>query len=135
MRTLNAEQAARLLHLTPKRVRILAREGKLPASRVGRQWLFREEDLERLVAGQAFGRRAGATPTLSISARNHLRGRIRRLTIDGLMAEVQLDIGGQELVAVITRSSAERLRLKVGDEALAIVKSTEVIIGTHGGDE
>jgi molybdopterin-binding protein len=134
MQTLNAEQAAKVLHLTAKRVRILAREGKLPASRVGRQWLFREEDLERLVATGS-GRRAETLPLLSISARNHLRGRVRRLTLDGLMAEVQLDIGGQELVAVITRSSAERLRLKVGDEALAIVKSTEVIIGKHGANE
>jgi molybdopterin-binding protein len=45
------------------------------------------------------------------------------------MAEVRLSIGGQALVAVITRSSAERLRLAVGDEALAVIKSTEVMIG------
>jgi molybdopterin-binding protein len=45
------------------------------------------------------------------------------------MCEVRLDIGGQELVSVITRSSAERLGLKVGDEALAVIKSTEVMIG------
>jgi molybdopterin-binding protein len=49
--------------------------------------------------------------------------------LDGLMAEVTLDVGGQELVSVITRSSAERLRLRVGDEVLAVVKSTEVMIG------
>jgi len=128
MQTLNAEQAAKVLHLTPKRVRILARAGKLPASRVGRQWLFRQEDLERLVSERPFPGKPAAG-ALSISARNHLRGRVTRLTLDGLMAEVQLRIGDQELVAVITRSSAERLRLKVGDAALAIVKSTEVIIG------
>ena len=134
MQTLNAEQAAKLLHLTPKRVRILARAGKLPASRVGRQWLFRQEDLEALMIGRgAPAKRAPAT--LSISARNHLRGRVARLTLDGLMAEVQLKIGDQELVAVITRSSAERMRLKVGDEALAIVKSTEVIIGKQDAGE
>jgi molybdopterin-binding protein len=45
------------------------------------------------------------------------------------MAEVRLDIDGQELVAVITRSSAQRLRLRVGDEVLAVIKSTEVMIG------
>jgi molybdate transport system regulatory protein len=54
--------------------------------------------------------------------------------MDGLMAEVALRIGDQELVSVITRSSAERLALKVGDEAFAIVKSTEVIIGKPGID-
>jgi len=134
MQTLTAEEAAQLLRLTAKRVRILARSGKLPAARVGRQWLFRREDLEGLVMTP--GARAEAREqagALAISARNHLRGRVTRLTLDGLMAEVQLTIGGQELVAVITRSSAERMRLQVGDEALAIVKSTEVMIGKHGG--
>ena len=45
------------------------------------------------------------------------------------MAEVRLDVSGQELVAVITRSSVDRLRLKIGDEVLAVIKSTEVMIG------
>ncbi len=45
------------------------------------------------------------------------------------MAEVRLDIAGQELVAIITRSSAERLRVRVGEELLAVIKSTEVMIG------
>lgn len=45
------------------------------------------------------------------------------------MAEVRIAIGDQELVAVITRSSAERLGLKVGDMAVAVIKSTEVMIG------
>jgi molybdopterin-binding protein len=45
------------------------------------------------------------------------------------MAEVHMRIGDQELVSVITRSSAERLDLKVGDEVLAVIKSTEVMIG------
>ncbi len=78
--------------------------------------------------------RSGASHTLSISARNRLRGRITRLVIDGLMAEVQLAIGDQELVAVITRSSAERLGLRVGDEAFAVIKSTEVMLGKEGAD-
>ena len=66
---------------------------------------------------------------VELSARNQLRGRISGLTLDGLMCEVRLDLGGQELVSVITRSSAERLRLKVGDSVLAVIKSTEVMIG------
>ena len=49
-----------------------------------------------------------------------------------MMAEVVLRIGDQDLVAVITRSSAERLRLRIGDEAFAVIKSTEVILGKEG---
>jgi len=45
------------------------------------------------------------------------------------MAEVLLRIGDQELVSIITRGSAERLELRVGDEVVALIKSTEVMIG------
>jgi molybdopterin-binding protein len=68
-------------------------------------------------------------PSFELSARNRLRGRIARLTVEGLMAEVVLAIGDQEVVAVITRSSAERLGLREGDPAFAIVKATEVLVG------
>jgi molybdopterin-binding protein len=57
---------------------------------------------------------------------------VARLQIDGLMAEVVLRIGDQELVAVITRSSAERMGLAIGDEAFAVIKATEVILGKEG---
>ncbi len=45
------------------------------------------------------------------------------------LAEVRLEVGDQELVAVITRSSAERLELTVGEPVFAVIKSTEVMIG------
>jgi molybdate transport system regulatory protein len=45
------------------------------------------------------------------------------------MAEVRVGIGDQELVSVITRAAAERLKLRIGDEVYAVVKSTEVMIG------
>jgi molybdopterin-binding protein len=96
---------------------------------VGRKWLFQQDQLERLLRREAAPARTSA---LDISARNRLRGRIVRLAVDGLMAEVVLRIGDQDLVAVITRSSAERLRLREGDEAFAIVKSTEVMVGREG---
>ena len=129
MNTLNAEEAARLLHLNVKRVQSLARAGKLPAARVGRKWLFRRDELEALL-----GRPAAPRPTgsMAISARNRLRGTIARLQFDGLMAEVVIRIGDQELVSVITRSSADRLGLELGDEVFAVIKSTEVILGKEG---
>ena len=125
MKTIDARQAADLLHLNIKRVQSLARQGKLPAVRVGRKWLFRLDQIESLL-GTAAGRPA---PRVAISARNRLRGRIAELRTDGLMAEVQLRVGGQELVAVITRSSVEHLDLRIGDEVYAVIKSTEVMIG------
>jgi molybdopterin-binding protein len=131
MNTMSAEEAAGLLHLNVKRVQAMARGGKLPAVRVGRKWLFPREQLESLLGCPVPAREASH---LAISARNRLRGRVTRVNVDGLMAEVTLRIGDQDLVSVITRSSAERLELNVGDEAFAIVKSTEVIIGKQGRD-
>src|SRR5262249_30240170 len=104
----------------------LARDGKLPAVRVGRKWLFHQDEIERLL-----GRRSTRALPLEISARNRLRGTIAHLRFDGLMAEVVLRIGDQELVSIITRSSAESLGLRVGGEAFAVIKSTEVMIGTE----
>jgi len=132
MKTLNAEEAAHLLHLNVRRVQVLAREGKLPAARVGRKWLFRREELETLLGGAAPG---PAIPSMAISARNRLAGKISRLLVDGLMAEVQIRIGDQELVSLITRASAERLGLKVGDAVYAVIKSTEIMIGKGGREE
>ena len=126
MDTLSADQAAALLHVHPKRVRSLARAGKLPAVRVGRRWLFPRDRLEAMLGSPATPDRP--TGLDALSARNHLSGRIRGLHVDGLMAEVTMEIGGQPLVAIITRSSAERLSLAVGDMVLAIVKSTEVMV-------
>jgi molybdopterin-binding protein len=51
-----------------------------------------------------------------------------RLGVEGLLAQVRLRIGDQTLTAVITRDAVEELKLRRGDEALAIVKSTEVMI-------
>ena len=126
MDTLSAIQAADLLHLNVKRVQGLARAGKLPAVRVGRKWLFHRAELESLLGRPGAGE---ASATLELSARNQLRGIITALRLDGVMAEVRVAIGEQELVSIITRSSAERMRLKVGDAVLAVIKSTEVMIG------
>lgn len=128
MDTLSAEEAAQLLHLNVKRVQALARAGKLPAARIGRKWLFARRELERLLA-ESLG---GFSSAIEVSARNQLTGRITSLKADGVMAEVVVRIGDQDLVAVITRASAERMRLAVGDQVLAVIKSTEVMIGKAG---
>lgn len=66
---------------------------------------------------------------MDISARNQLRGKVTAIKLGTIMAEVVLQVAGQEVVAAVTRSSAERLGLKVGDDAVAIIKATEVMIG------
>jgi molybdopterin-binding protein len=122
---LTAEQAAGLLHLHVKRVQLLARQGRLPAIRHGRRWLF---ERARLLDRDPAPPSSPIGDAIDISARNLLRGRVRSVVADGLMAEVTLALEAQELVAVITKSSAQRLGLARGLGAVAVVKSTEVMI-------
>jgi len=65
---------------------------------------------------------------VALSGRNQLRGFIEEVRTDGLLAQVRLRIGDQRLTAVITSDAVDELKLKRGDYALAIVKSTEVMI-------
>ena len=129
MDTLSVTEAATLLHVSPKRVQFLARAGRVPAVRLGRRWLFPRRALEALLDQPSAGPRPGEAHPIDLSARNQLRGTVAEVTVEGLMAEVRVSIGDQELVAVITRSAAERLRLRRGDDVFAVVKSTEVMIG------
>ena len=127
---ITAGEAAKLLHLHVKRVQHLARTGRLPATRFGHKWLFSRS---KLLAGRATGSTLDEpTGALEISARNRLRGRILSIVADGVMAEVRIQVADQEIVSIITRSSAERLHLEVGDEVFAVVKSTEVMIAKPG---
>ncbi len=66
---------------------------------------------------------------MEVSARNKLTGTVKDLRLGQVMAEVTLQVGENEITALITRTSAERLGLKVGDKAFALTKATEVMVG------
>jgi molybdopterin-binding protein len=63
-----------------------------------------------------------------VSGRNQLVGRIDSVRISGLMAEVKISIGGQQITSIITATSAREMQLKAGQTAAALVKATEVMI-------
>jgi len=65
---------------------------------------------------------------VALSGRNRLRGFVEEVRTDGLLGQVRLRIGGQTLTAVITSDALNELKLRRGDDALAIIKSTEVMI-------
>jgi molybdopterin-binding protein len=67
-----------------------------------------------------------------LSARNRLHGFVEEVRIDGLLAQVRLRVGDQSLTAVITADAVRALKLRRGDDALAIIKSTEVMIALTG---
>ena len=63
-----------------------------------------------------------------VSGRNQLVGRIDAVRISGLMAEVKISIGGQQITSIITAASAREMQLKAGQTAAALIKATEVMI-------
>ena len=98
-----------------------------------------DNEIDRLLARQqpeSRRRRASTDSDESLeglSARNRLHGFIDEVRIDGLLAQVRMRVGDQSLTAVITADAVRALKLRRGDDALAIVKSTEVMIARAGG--
>ena len=67
---------------------------------------------------------------MALSARNQLRGTVRSVKIGTIMAEVVVDVGGNEIVSAITRGSAERLGLSEGAPVTVVIKATDVLLAT-----
>ena len=65
---------------------------------------------------------------MALSARNQLPGTVKSVVLGSVMAEVILDVGGHQVVSVITRHAVETLDVRAGDNVTAIIKSTEVMI-------
>jgi len=95
-----------------------------------------DSEVERLLAlsGRPLPRSkrvSGAPHTgaiVALSGRNQLRGIVEEVRSEGLLAQVRLRIGDQTLTAVITRDAVDELKLRRGDEALAVIKATEVMV-------
>lgn len=68
---------------------------------------------------------------MEISARNVLKGKVKKVTPGAVNSEILVELtGGAEVVSIITKASAERLRLAPGKDAYAIIKASNVMIGT-----
>jgi molybdopterin-binding protein len=89
-------------------------------------------EIDRLVAASRAapaGRGApGGGAIVALSGRNQLRGIVEEVRTEGLLAQIRLRIGNQTLTAVITRDAIDELKLRRGDEALAVIKATEVMV-------
>jgi molybdopterin-binding protein len=95
-----------------------------------------DAEIDRLIAhgnpetSKPRARPANADDTIAgLSARNRLHGFVEEVRIDGLLAQVRLRMGDQTLTAVITADAVHALKLRRGDDAIAVIKSTEVMIG------
>ena len=115
-----ASEAARALGISLDTLRRWDRQGRIRVTR--------DAANRRIVAAREVARLRGDSGR-TLSARNRLDGVVRAVKIEGLLAEVELDVSrGGQLVAVITRESAEALGLKAGMSAKAVVKATSVMV-------
>jgi len=119
-RTLSAGEAARALGISLDTLRRWDRQGRIRVERdSANRRLVPAAEIDRLLGRERHG----------LSARNRFRGVVREVKVEGLLAQVELDVTEpSRLVAVITRESAEELGLKPGMSAAAVVKATSVMI-------
>ena len=65
---------------------------------------------------------------MKLSTRNQLKGTVKKIDFGEITSEVLIDVGGQEICAVITTGSVKRLELEEGDDVRALVKATSVMV-------
>ena len=119
-RTYTAAEAARALGISLDTLRRWDRAGRIRTERdTANRRVVPASEIERLRGGDAD----------RMSARNHFRGIVRDVKVEGLLAQVEIDITEPaRVVAIITRDAAEELGLKPGMGAAAVVKATSVMV-------
>ncbi len=65
---------------------------------------------------------------MTLSARNRLVGKVTEIEFGGVVAHVVVQVGENLIESIITKRSAEEMKLKVGDTVAAVIKSTEVML-------
>jgi molybdopterin-binding protein len=136
MGLLTVRQAADQLGVGYSTLKRWVHEGLVRTTRTaGGHHRLSSAEVERLSALDQPDRKPRALPpdtdstVLRLSARNRLRGFVEEVRVDGLLAQVQLRVGDTRLTAVITADAVRALRLRRGEDAVAIIKSTEVMVG------
>ena len=130
---LKPREAAAMLGISYPTVKQWILSGKLPTvqtpgghHRIDQSALkpFLKEDTER-------PSRESRERYRRVSGRNQLVGHVVDVQVDGLMAKVVLSFGEQQVTAIITADAVREMDLHKGDQAAALIKSTEVMIGVE----
>lgn len=130
-RLLAPREAARILGISYPTLKQWIYRGKLRSAKTpGGHHRVPESEIDRLIPkklerGDIETRRGNFR---KISGRNQLMGRVLEVKYSGLLAQVALKIGEQQITAIITADAAKEMRLKTGERAAALIKSTEVMI-------
>jgi len=129
--TLRIGQAAELLGVGVETLRRWEEDGDLRTVRsAGGQRLIPLDEVSRLLAQRR--RTTRDRRIVAQSARNRLPGIVTRVERDGVAAVVEVLAGPHRLVSLMTAEAVEELRLQIGDEAICVVKATNVIVEVPG---
>lgn len=124
MTQLRVSEVAELLRVSDDTVRRWVDQGRLPADQSSGPMLIAGADLARFVTE----RREDEPPVHPTSARNRMEGIVTSVERDGLVALVEIQAGPFRLVSLMTREAADELALEPGSVAVAVVKSTTVVV-------
>jgi molybdopterin-binding protein len=120
--------AARMLGVSYPTIKQWIYKGRLRTRKTpGGHHRIPAEELDKLLP-RIPQKNAGRSRFRRVSGRNQLVGRIAEVKIQGLLAQVKLSIGGQEITAIITAEAVREMGLQRGQTAAALVKATEVMI-------
>ncbi len=123
-------QAARVAGVSYPTIKQWIYKGKIQATRTaGGHYRIARGEIERVTGrGGSKPKRAKPIGLDAISGRNKLHGSIIDLRYEGLLVQLTIDVGGQEITSIITSDAARALALKVGMPVYALIKATEVMV-------
>ena len=125
MDNLRIGQVANLIAVSTDTVRTWIDEGKIPSSRTsGGHRIIKGADLAKFLTDS----NKDPSITTHLSARNRFLGLVTKVKKDNVMAQIEIQAGGQRIVSLISSEAAEAMKLKPGVIAAAVIKSTNVVV-------
>jgi molybdopterin-binding protein len=123
-------QAARVAGVTYPTIKQWIYKGKIHTTKTaGGHYRIARGEIDRVTGqGSDKSKRGKSVGLDAISGRNKLQGSITELRFEGLLVQVRINVGGQEITSIITSDAARALGLKVGISVYALIKATEVMV-------
>jgi molybdopterin-binding protein len=132
MESLKPKDAAKLIGISYPTIKQWIYEGKIESVKTpGGHHRIPQKEIERLTSVKRENRIEPGQPVHlePISVRNRLLGTVISISTEGLFSEITIDVGGQQIISIITRRGCEELGLKEGMQVHALFKATEVMVG------
>lgn len=131
MELLKLQEAARLLSVSYPTLKQWIYRRRIKSIRTpGGHHRIPRSEIDRITGSQSRRESSRRRPSglNAISGRNKLLGTVTEVVFDGLLAQVTINVGGQQITSIITQNACRELGLKKGVRAIALIKATEVMV-------